>query len=170
MNPCPLVVLVASANQERFGEVSTAVDLGRLQRGLMHRELPSAASQGCVPNWDTPAGQLLAGRLRFPLGPGSALLLHICRSGYTQKGQQDLYPLDERALRWRQGGRRRGGKGSFGAQVATGGLVAQAPLEMPVSKGFDGHAPQKRKRPRRNATGVGSMSVRGSRPRFCPLV
>lgn len=107
---------------------------------------------------------------RGPYPKPSELQAKGVRLGYTQKGQQDLYPLDERALRWRQGGRRRGGKGSFGAQVATGDLVAQAPLEMPVSKGFDGHAPQKRKRPRRNATGVGSMSVRGSRPRFCPLV
>ncbi len=38
-----------------------------------------------VPNWGTPAGQLPAGSLRFPIGSKDALLRQICRTGYTQK-------------------------------------------------------------------------------------
>lgn len=50
-----------------------------------------------VPNWGTPAGQLLEGLLRFPLGPKSALSRHICRTGYTRPERSGPAMIDGHA-------------------------------------------------------------------------
>lgn len=57
------------------------------------RVLESLSARALVeppPNRGTPAGQLLAGSLPLPIGSASALLRHICRTGYTPKGHDTI--------------------------------------------------------------------------------
>lgn len=92
-----------SRNLERLATTSSnerTLNLTRLAAAAVRvlESLPDRALVVPALNWGTSAGQLLTGILRLPTGSISALLRHICRSGYTQMAPLSRSPPQQAIL------------------------------------------------------------------------